>query len=143
MVGVSDDEEDEEGSGDKGPRGAMGPGSNEYVNVIGPEEGEGRRKGEVPRGEHTFKRDAVTALHKKYASSLKAMEPQPPTQESGAESTDTFLTAEEEEELKIPGSFDMSNPRPGRGSQDKEDDVDDEEVDTSWTGLFRKLGLKT
>ena len=60
--------------------------------MIGPEEGE------VPRGEHTLKRDAVTSLHKKYVSSLKAMELQPPTQESGAHSTDTFLTAEEEAE---------------------------------------------
>jgi calcium/calmodulin-dependent protein kinase I len=65
----------------------------------------------------------------------------------------TFLTEEEEEELKIPGSFDMSNPRGKRrnGSADDEDDDDDEGLaaataegaeDPPWAALFRKMGLK-
>ena len=90
VVGVSDDEEDEEGSGNKGPGGAMESRSNEYVNVVRPEDSEGDQKGEVPRGEHALKQDAVTPLHKKSASSLKTMGLQPPTLESGADSTDTF-----------------------------------------------------
>ena len=66
-------------------------------------------------------------------------------------SMEILLTAEEEEELQIPGSFDMANPRRGKrsGSTDDEDDDDDDdggggqavEDDTSWAGLFKRMGL--
>jgi hypothetical protein len=78
--------------------------------------------------------------------------------DSRTESKETFLTAEEEEELRIPGSFDMSNPQRRRGrsgsADDDEDDDDDEDgdddgergggaaaQDESWAGLFRRMGL--
>jgi calcium/calmodulin-dependent protein kinase I len=75
---------------------------------------------------------------------------------SETDSKETFLTAEEEEELKIPGSFDMSNPRRRKGSADDEGDDDDDDdddgagrgagggavqEDESWAGLFRRMGL--
>lgn len=72
--------------------------------------------------------------------------------DSGTNSPNTFLTAEEEEELQIPGSFDMSNPRTRKGSVDDEGDDDDEDdvggqakedEDASWAGLFKRLGLGT
>jgi hypothetical protein len=78
--------------------------------------------------------------------------------DSRTESKETFLTAEEEEELRIPGSFDMSNPqrrrgRSGSADDDGDDDDDDEDdgegeggggaaaQDESWAGLFRRMGL--
>ncbi|KIM71295.1 hypothetical protein PILCRDRAFT_830438 [Piloderma croceum F 1598] len=84
---------------------------------------------------------------------------------SASDSKETFLTAEEEEELRIPGSFDMSNPQRRKGKRsgsaddegdDDDDDEDEEEEDgvakgggrgaavqenESWAGLFRRMGL--
>jgi len=83
-------------------------------------------------------------------------------QTSASDSRETFLTAEEEEELRIPGSFDMSNPqrrkakRSGSADDEGDDDDDDDDEDDddegvarggaaredeSWGGLFRRLGL--
>jgi hypothetical protein len=75
--------------------------------------------------------------------------------DSRMDSKETFLTAEEEEELRIPGSFDMSNPqrrrgRSGSADDDGDDDDDDDDwergggaaaQDESWAGLFRRMGL--
>jgi calcium/calmodulin-dependent protein kinase I len=89
---------------------------------------------------------AETPLHKKPTTSIVDEQKAVKRQGTG---TDTILTVEEEEELRIPGSFDMSNPRHGKRSGSADDDGDDDDdgggeadEDATWAGLFRKMGLK-
>jgi hypothetical protein len=94
--------------------------------------------------EHTLKQEPVTPLRKKSITSVNAVVDAQKAawrQGTGTNSTETFLTAEEEEELRIPGSFDMSNPQRGNRSGSTEDDEDDE--DESWIGFFKRMGLKS
>lgn len=152
-MGTSDDDDDDdeeaENKGEPAPKAigkALGkskdPGSNENVKVTAPEDEE------LSSDTHALKREPLTPLHKKSTSSLQAVDDQIPAQpqsqkpQSDADSVDTFLTAEEEEELRIPGSFDMSNPRPKKGEDMEDDDADDDEGEASWAGLFKKMGLR-
>lgn len=107
------------------------PGSNENVNVIAPDD------------EHTLKREPQTPLHKKSTGELPGVVKEAKAERGGSSgSEETFLTAEEEEELRLPGSFDMDHPRKKQG-EDSEEDEGEEPGDASWAGLFRRMGLRS
>lgn len=153
-LGISDDdddgEENEEGGNDKAlkrnsPGGKMGPGSNEFVNVIAPEDEDHKSPQVHPENTRAPKREA-------WRGGAPSVNPattvQPQRQDSSTNSTDTFLTAEEEEELRIPGSFDMSNPRQRQGEDsdhgmDGDNEDEGSELDLSWMSLFKRLGLRS
>ncbi|KII83984.1 hypothetical protein PLICRDRAFT_118627 [Plicaturopsis crispa FD-325 SS-3] len=58
--------------------------------------------------------------------------------------TSTQLTAEEEEELAMPGSFDMAHPRRGQNQEGDADTEEEEEGEgyRGWGHLLQKLRLK-
>jgi calcium/calmodulin-dependent protein kinase I len=55
------------------------------------------------------------------------------------------LTSEEEEEIQMPGSFDMSNPRQKSrdGGDTSGDEEDDKEAVSPWSFLFRRMKLSS
>ena len=91
---------------------------------------------------HGLKWEAMTPPHKKpTTSAINTVTPAERDKGAGIDSAAAQLTAEEEEELQIPGSFDMSNPRHGR-KESADDEEDEEDEATSWSGFFKRMVLK-
>lgn len=142
-----DDEDDEEGNG--------------RVTVTAPSD---VGQSNAPSQGHALQREGVTPLHAKSSEDVEHVvdeartrtipKPPPSSQPAATEiqrqdSMDTFLTAEEEEELRIPGSFDIPSPRrgmsvnwssPGSRSQSDEETEGGRDRET-WAGMFKRMGL--
>lgn len=125
------------------------PGSNENIKVTGPEEDGGNAKEgqekEIPSSRvpppteaHALKReddaDAHAPLHQEIPDAVHEH------QEQLHDEPESILEEEEEEpELNIPGSFDLSAPPPARpGHSHGQGDTDD----GSWVSLMRKMRLR-
>ena len=152
---MDEDDDDEEGDEDEEGEG------NGRVSVTAPSD---VGQSNSPSQAHALQREGVTPLHAKSSEGVAHVideartrtipKPPPSSQPAPAEvkrqdSMDTFLTAEEEEELRIPGSFDIPSPRRGMSvnwsgtgsrSQSDEETEGGKERET-WAGMFKRMGL--
>lgn len=88
---------------------------------------------------HGLKWEAVTPLHEEPTTfAIDTVTPAERGKGAGTDSAAAHLTMEQE--LQMPGSFDMSNPRHGR--KESVDEVDEEDEATSWSGFFKRMVLK-
>ncbi|KZP32049.1 Pkinase-domain-containing protein [Athelia psychrophila] len=112
-------------------------------------------QGTAPSSAHALEREGVTPLHGRSSEDVEQVLngantrthkksksiPQPPpvdyseVQTRREDSMDTFLTAEEDDELNMPGTFNIPNPRQGAPHHS-----DGRERET-WAGMFKRLGL--
>lgn len=119
----------------------------------------------TPSKVHALQREGTTPLHAKSSEELEHVVdeartrtiPKPPPSSTHPavkevqrqESMDTFLTAEEEEELRIPGSFDLPSPRRGMsvdgigasGVSHNDGEAGSGRERESWSAMFKRMGL--
>lgn len=144
----SDDDEELVGVTDRGEKRLAGsnPGVNDYVVVTPPVEDKGKvppagrfltssissssRTEQGPAEEHSLKREY---LHEQRSS-----------ESSTANSTSTpYFIAKEEEEIVMPGSYDMLKPRDKEVADETGEEEEKVEVkQRSWVDLFKALGLR-